>query len=282
MTSGGRSVVEHRGRRRATLARRRDVAAVLSLGATGAVAFALERRFGPLVPRFTFRGAMGRDVRWLGQYGQTACTLAAAAVVAQLDEDRGRRASTTVLSAGLAAALVAGGTKRLAGRTRPGWDSPATGAAVPGDRSPVPDESARDEASGALTFPSSHTAAAVAFTVVLSHLYPQGRAVFRTLAVACAAQRSLTHAHWLSDVLAGAAVGYAAGHLVWRASGRGGPRRGAPRPDATIPSRASRSGRRTKQDNARPRTGPAVKPAATAAASTPKRASRVAVLVRPR
>lgn len=58
------------------------------------------------------------------------------------------------------------------------------------------------------SFPSAHTATAVGMALVLASLYPRGRRLFGAMVVAVAAQRVLGGAHYLSDVLAGAAVGW--------------------------------------------------------------------------
>jgi membrane-associated phospholipid phosphatase len=58
------------------------------------------------------------------------------------------------------------------------------------------------------SFPSAHTATAVGLALVLSALYPRGRWYFLTLAALCGLQRVTVHAHFPSDVLAGAAVGW--------------------------------------------------------------------------
>jgi membrane-associated phospholipid phosphatase len=57
------------------------------------------------------------------------------------------------------------------------------------------------------SFPSAHTATAVGMAVILSRLYPRGRGLFVALAVLVACQRVQGGAHYLSDALAGAAVG---------------------------------------------------------------------------
>jgi membrane-associated phospholipid phosphatase len=58
------------------------------------------------------------------------------------------------------------------------------------------------------SFPSAHTATAVGLALVLSSLYPQGRRLFAVFAAAVGIQRILGGAHFPSDVLAGAAVGW--------------------------------------------------------------------------
>ena len=57
------------------------------------------------------------------------------------------------------------------------------------------------------SFPSGHTATAVGLTVALIRMYPQGRSLFIAFAVLAACQRMGASSHYLSDTLAGAAVG---------------------------------------------------------------------------
>lgn len=58
------------------------------------------------------------------------------------------------------------------------------------------------------SFPSAHTATVVGMSLVLASLYPRGRWLFAAMPAMVAAQRVLGSAHYLSDVLAGAAVGW--------------------------------------------------------------------------
>ena len=74
-------------------------------------------------------------------------------------------------------------------------------------------------ASSHQSFPSGHTATAVAFALVLSWLYPRGRVYFCVLASLVALQRVISGAHYCSDVLAGAAVGLALGALLTHRNG---------------------------------------------------------------
>ena len=62
--------------------------------------------------------------------------------------------------------------------------------------------------SGGQSFPSAHTATAVGLAVALSALYPRGHRLFAALAVLVACQRIEVGAHFLSDALCGAAVGW--------------------------------------------------------------------------
>jgi membrane-associated phospholipid phosphatase len=57
------------------------------------------------------------------------------------------------------------------------------------------------------SFPSAHTATAAGFAAALIWMYPQGRILFSTLAILVGCQRMACGAHYLSDVLIGAATG---------------------------------------------------------------------------
>mgnify|MGYP002527520857 CR=1 FL=1 len=57
------------------------------------------------------------------------------------------------------------------------------------------------------SFPSGHAATAVGLTVALIRMYPQGRPLFIVFAALAACQRMGASAHYLSDTVAGAAVG---------------------------------------------------------------------------
>ncbi len=61
--------------------------------------------------------------------------------------------------------------------------------------------------SGMQGFPSSHAATVAGLAVVLSWLYPHGRRLFAILAALACLQRLAVGAHFLSDVLTGAALG---------------------------------------------------------------------------
>jgi membrane-associated phospholipid phosphatase len=60
-----------------------------------------------------------------------------------------------------------------------------------------------------LSFPSGHTAVAVAFAIGMARLYPQGRWLFGLFAICAALQRIQAGAHYVSDTFAGAAIGVA-------------------------------------------------------------------------
>lgn len=66
------------------------------------------------------------------------------------------------------------------------------------------------------SFPSGHSAAAVALGLSLAILFPRGKWVFMTLAALACLQRVVFDAHWPSDVMAGAAIGVWAVALLYR------------------------------------------------------------------
>ncbi len=78
------------------------------------------------------------------------------------------------------------------------------------------------ERTGAVeSFPSGHTATACGLAIGLSWLWPEGRVVFWTLAVLVAAQRVVAGAHFLSDVLAAAALSCFVGAALLSSCGAG-------------------------------------------------------------
>lgn len=66
------------------------------------------------------------------------------------------------------------------------------------------------------SFPSGHSATAWGLAVVLAYFYPRGKYLFGFLACLACFQRMKSQSHFLSDVLAGAAVGCLVGMLVTR------------------------------------------------------------------
>ena len=145
---------------------------------------------------------------WLGyvnmfeMFGHGFGVVALVFVLHQLDPGR-RWAIPRVLACALAAGGLANVIKMLVLRIRPYecvlegtvWDT--FGAWLP----------IFTGGSGGQSFPSAHTATAVGFAAALTWLYPQGRFLFSVLAVLVGCQRIVCGAHYLSDVLIGAAAG---------------------------------------------------------------------------
>ncbi len=146
-----------------------------------------------------FKGDIKRESRWFAQYGQFACTAVAAVLVWRLDpRPYVKSGAMGMVLTVMAVSLVAMFLKRLVSRVRPGREHAGTFLG--------PQFS---HANFRESFPSSHSACAVALTVVLGVLYPDGAAIFWTLAILCGTLRYLLDAHWPSDVLGGMALGYA-------------------------------------------------------------------------
>ena len=59
------------------------------------------------------------------------------------------------------------------------------------------------------SFPSAHSACAIAFALTLASIYPRGRWLFISVAALVAMQRVIHGMHFASDVLVGAAIGWA-------------------------------------------------------------------------
>jgi hypothetical protein len=164
-----------------------------------------ERAGAPVVLSLEFKGDIKRESRWLAQYGQGSCTLVAALLMMLLDH---RKLNHNMPPGVLLLILVFGSSlicqipKRLLGRVRPGRDD-AGKFLGPTWR----------HANYRESFPSSHSASAIAMSALLAKLYPPAAMLFWALAIICAALRYLMDAHWPSDVIAGIAIGYAA--AIW-------------------------------------------------------------------
>jgi undecaprenyl-diphosphatase len=131
------------------------------------------------------------------------CTVVAALLVWQLDRAH-RHYAALVLAAPFATSVAAMLVKRLLSRVRPGRAN-AGRFLGPSWRHANYKES----------FPSSHSACAVALSVTLAIMYPQAAVTFWGLALFCAGLRYVLDAHWPSDVLGGIALGYGVAHLGW-------------------------------------------------------------------
>lgn len=176
---------------------------VLFLTIACAILMLLESRGLKTTLHLAFKGDIKRETRWLAQYGQAVCTAVAAALIWQLDPRHGR--VVPMIAATLATSIVATLIKRVVSRVRPGREN--AGAFL----GPTWKHANYKE-----SFPSSHSASAVALTVALSAFYPQAALTFWVLALACAALRYLMDAHWPSDVVGGIALGYAVAHgVLW-------------------------------------------------------------------
>lgn len=164
---------------------------------------------------------VGRVVTALGHASRGGALWVAMAGVLSFFGRRGRRAAAGgLLACASAAALANGPVKWLVRRPRPG------GAALVG----LP---RRGSAPGTSSFPSSHTASAVAFAVAGSAGFPPAAPVLLPAAAGVALARMRAVRHYPTDVLAGALLGAAIGGATaygvrrWSSSGPAEPQGGA-------------------------------------------------------
>lgn len=132
------------------------------------------------------------------------------ATVAILDVERRAWAPALCAAGALSGGLTANIIKLLIGRTRPRNYSFASTDVRQTFESWFPFGTG---GSASQSFPSAHTATAFGFAVALSAIYPRGRWWFFALATLVGLHRIQSTAHYPSDVLAGAAVGWVMGHL---------------------------------------------------------------------
>jgi len=213
----------------------RRAAAIVGAGAIGAAALlpfdgaivAVMRRFGD-GGAWEVGGDLRRELLFLQQYGAVTSVLIVCAAIFVLD--RTRRVRLLDLAAGvLVNALAVNAIKILVGRPRPRFNDPLhfSGPFHPyplvRDVDPIAPgvqpgtvwrhswEVWGDISSDLWSMPSSHTAAAMVLSAALVRLYPALRPLVLVLAVAVAACRVLFTAHYASDVVVGAAIGWVVG-----------------------------------------------------------------------
>ena len=135
-------------------------------------------------------------------------------VVVWVLDSRGRSTMPRLVLMVFGAGLAANGIKMLLARTRPRdfefqggvWNTFGQWLAL------------GRGGSNLHSFPSAHTAVAVGLAVALSAMYPRGRWLFALLAVLVGCQRVVSGAHYPSDVLWGAAIGWLVAVGVGRAT----------------------------------------------------------------
>ena len=175
---------------------------ILILACLAAILMAIESRGVRTTLEANFKGDLKRESRWLAQYGQGACSIAVAVLLWQLDRTH-TGAAVALLVATFGASLVSTFIKRSVGRVRPNRENAGKflGPTL-------------KHANFRESFPSSHSASAIAMTVLLAQLYPAAAVTFWVLGLICALLRYLMDAHWPSDVLAGIALGAACANVV--------------------------------------------------------------------
>jgi membrane-associated phospholipid phosphatase len=122
----------------------------------------------------------------------------------------------TLLLLGVGVTSITTPLKWMVGRTRPFklFDADGVARLAPFEFDPFRNGLPGALHLGNLSFPSGHVACAFATAAALSILLPRWRWAFYVVAGIVAAQRVAENAHWLSDVVAAAALGVGCVHLV--------------------------------------------------------------------
>lgn len=167
------------------------------------------------------RGDLERELLALQQFGQGAFSLVIAAAIVLVARSRARR-----LIDWAAAAIVVGVTvnlvKPILGRPRPLLGEP-NHLVGPFGKMPLADGPDRWTLESGWTagydlgsMPSRHAAFAIVAAVFLSAMFPRLKPLLWALAGLVCAARVLFNAHWLTDVILGAAIGYVGADLAVR------------------------------------------------------------------
>ncbi len=173
------------------------------LAALCVVMLVLESRGMRTTLQLKMKGDIKRESAALAQYGQALVTPVAAWIV-WCRQPSDWRLPLMVIGPVLVTSLSVSVLKMLFGRIRPNREHAGRFTGFSWKRS-----NERE------SFPSSHSACAVALTVCLCQLWPPGVVPFWTLAIGTALLRYLMDAHFPSDVLGGCAVGGAIAQLAY-------------------------------------------------------------------
>jgi membrane-associated phospholipid phosphatase len=185
---------------------------VYVIGALLAVGAVVAFRFDLAMLEFMRQGRIRGDLRRLILYSEVfAHGLGVAAILATVVVLDPRRVGSIprLLACAFGPGIAVNLIKLMVGRLRPRklefasvWDS------FQGWMPALREGNLRTALDSSIqSFPSGHAATAVGLAVVLSLYYPRGRWLFATFAVLACVQRLQENAHFLSDTLAGAAVG---------------------------------------------------------------------------
>ena len=180
------------------------------------IAFPFDKTVGQwaLGNPIVFKSDINLEMIMLMQWGQWTCSILVIVAVALLDKQGKARAIALGVGC-LTAVALCYLLKGLCGRARPwllhagvyGFFGPAYGFL---------------HGAAYQSFPSAHTSGAFALAAGLAWFYPNGRALFYGLALDTAFQRVIRHAHYPSDVVAGATLAVTAvrSALLWKWPGR--------------------------------------------------------------
>lgn len=178
--------------------------ALIALGA-GAVLTAIAIVFdGPISDFFReapISGDFKRELRVLQQWGAPASAILCGVAIFLLDRARARRMLDYLLAIG-PTMLVVVTLKSAIERARPQHEDPGAFFGSLSEHRVV------ESSSELRSMPSGHTASAVVLSVFLVCLYPRLRPLGIAMVALVGASRLILGAHYLSDVLAGAAIAW--------------------------------------------------------------------------
>ena len=192
--------------------------AALALAIASVAALPADLHVARYVKQMDAPGDVARLVR-LGEAFAYGGTVAIIVLAAAMLDARGWRVIPRLTICAFGAGLAGDVVKTLLARSRPSAADLSSGVS---DTFVAWLPMLADERLAALelkygsrlqSFPSAHTATAVGLAIGLTVLYPRGRWLFAMLAVLAGLQRIHSQSHFLSDVLAGAALGCAVGAL---------------------------------------------------------------------
>lgn len=156
-----------------------------------------------------------RELEALQQYGQATCSVILA-IVLWIQSPARRRELWNWAAAALIAWLAVFTLKIFVGRPRPEFNDPGVFLGPFGQYPLDPGKGVHHAwelwagiGSRLWSMPSSHTAYACVASVFLAYIYPRLRTLFVILAVIVGLGRIIAHAHYVTDVIAGAALGLA-------------------------------------------------------------------------
>lgn len=209
--------------------RRRRLLLSLGLIALGLIAVPLDGAVRDFFWTHRVGGDVRRELEFLQQFGAISSIVLASLMILLLDPADTRLKWRRIADIAIAAALsglIGNLLKMFFGRPRPLFDDPMH-LLGPLGRYPVDDgsggvrlmsawELGAKGVSDLWSMPSSHSMAAACLAFCLSTLYPKLRPLCVGLAVIVCSARVLLNAHYVSDVLIGASLGWLIASVAMR------------------------------------------------------------------